>query len=462
LAAEPIWLAGTAAPGRKPPFSPLRGFRALKPLFRIGIRAIPYPCLPDNPAAMPNPVSSARRLVLLVCAAQVLVQIGAYTWPALLPQFVEAWQLSNSEAGIVTGAFYAAYVLAVPVLVTLTDRIDPKRIYLLGVALTVASHLAFAALASGFWSALGLRMLAGIGWAGTYMTGLKLLADRVDAQLMSRAVAGHAASIGIAGALSFVFAAGLAGIWGWQGAFVAAGLSAAVGWALVALGAPRAAAPLHAGADRGALFDFRPVLRNRSAMAYAVAYGVHTFEMSALRGWVVAFLGYVAASTATSSAEWLAPAAVATTMALLGTWASVLGNEWSIRWGRKRLIAVAMLGAGALALAVGFVGPGGYGAATLLVLAWAVFIWLDSSSLTAGAAGSAEPARRGATLALHSMFGYLGGFVGPFAVGWMLDLAGGMSRLGWALAFGLVALVVAAGFVAHRWLGPRPLPGDRR
>jgi len=155
------------------------------------------------------------------------------------------------------------------------------------------------------------------------------------------------------------------------------------------LDAPRGAAPAHAGAG---LFDFRPVLRNRSAIAYAVAYGVHTFEMSALRGWVVAFLGYVAASTTTQTTIWLAPATVATAMALLGTWASVVGNEWSIRWGRKKLIAIAMLGAAALALAVGLVGPSGYAAATLLVLAWAAFIWLDSSSLTAGAAGSAAPA----------------------------------------------------------------------
>ena len=407
---------------------------------------------------MQNPASSARGLVLLVCAAQVLVQIGAYTWPALLPQFVDAWRLTNSEAGIVTGAFYAAYVCAVPILVTLTDRIDPKRIYLVGVALTVASHLAFAALASGFWDALALRMLAGVGWAGTYMTGLKLLADRVDAQLMSRAVAGHAASIGIAGALSFVFAAGLADLWGWPGAFAAAGACAMLGWVLVAFGAPRAVAALHA-ATGAALFDFRPVLANRSAMAYAVAYGVHTLEMSALRGWVVAFLGYVAASTSTSG--WLAPAAAATAMALLGTGASILGNEWSIRWGRKKLIALAMLGAAALALAVGILGPRSTGIATLLVLAWAAFVWLDSSSLTAGAAGSAVPARRGATLAVHSMLGYLGGFIGPFAVGAMLDLAGGMSPLGWALAFGLVAAIVLAGFWAHRRLGPQPLPGDR-
>jgi len=410
---------------------------------------------------MNGPVAAARGLVLLVCAAQVLAQIGAYTWAALLPQFVDAWALSNREAGAITGAFYGAYVLAVPILVTLTDRYDPKKIYLAGVALTLASHLAFAAVASGFWEAFSLRMVAGVGWAGTYMTGLKLLADRVDARMMSRAVAGHAASIGIAGALSFLFAASIAAAAGWQGAFVAAGACAALAWVIVAFGCPPRAAPAAARIEGAALFDFRPVLRNRSAMAYAVAYGVHTFEMSALRGWVVAFLGYVALSAGTSTSAWLAPATVATAMALLGTWASFSGNELSIRWGRKRLIGVAMLGAGLLALAVGLLGPGSYAMATVLVLAWAVFIWLDSASLTAGTAGSAEPARRGATLAVHSMLGYLGGFIGPFAVGWILDLAGGMSPLGWSLAFGHIALVSAAGFWIHRRLGPQALAGDR-
>jgi predicted MFS family arabinose efflux permease len=94
-------------------------------------------------------------------------------------------------------------MVSVPLLVTLTDRIDPKHVYLFGVASTVAGHLLFGVLAEGFWSALILRALTGMGWAGTYMTGLKLLADRVDAKMMSRATAGHAASIGISGALSF-------------------------------------------------------------------------------------------------------------------------------------------------------------------------------------------------------------------------------------------------------------------
>jgi hypothetical protein len=40
-------------------------------------------------------------------------------------------------------------------------------------------------LANGFWSALLLRALAGVGWAGAYMPGLKAIADRLDGSAQS-------------------------------------------------------------------------------------------------------------------------------------------------------------------------------------------------------------------------------------------------------------------------------------
>ncbi len=395
-----------------------------------------------------------------MCAAQVCAQIGAYTWPALLPGFVSQWHLTNREAGWITGALYAAYALAVPILVTLTDRVEARAVYLSGVALTIGSHLGFAAFADGFWSALGMRALAGVGWAGTYMTGLKLLSDRVDPVLMSRAVAGHAASIGIAGAFSFVFAGTLSQWYGWRGAFMGAALVALVAWLMV-LGAVPARRNRPSPTPGVALFDFRPVLRNRSAMAYALAYCAHTWEMNSLRGWAVAFLAYVATATGESS-PWLAPTAVAMTMGLVGTWASVAGNEVSIRLGRQRLVRLAMTSCAVWAAGIGFLGPRSYQLAAVLILIYALLIWLDSSSLTAGAAGSADPERRGATLALHSMAGYAGGFFGPIVIGWILDLSGGMSVRGWGLAFLHVALVTLIGQVAFGVLAPHDLIGDRR
>lgn len=400
------------------------------------------------------------RLVVLVCTAQVCVQVGAYVWPALLPGMIDRWSLTNSEAGWITGVFYAAYTASVPILVTLTDRVDAKRVYLFGVALTVVAHLSFALLADGFWTAVGARILAGVGWAGTYMTGLKLVADRVEGRLLARAVAGHAASIGIAGAFSFIIADLVRDGAGWQGAFAVGAVFAAVAWSAIAVLAPPRDAPVRRPAEGARLFDFRPVFRNRSAMAYALAYCFHTWEMNALRGWGVAFLAFVAASTGETS-PWIAPTVVATAMGLIGTGASIFGNEMSIRFGRMRLIRIAIAGSVLTGAMIGFVGPLSYGLAAGLVLLYGFVIWLDSSSLTAGTAGSADPARRGATLAVHSMLGYGGGFVGPLAVGWTLDLAGGMSRVSWGVAYLSVAVMVLISLLLFTVMKPHDIEGDR-
>ena len=388
-----------------------------------------------------------------MCIAQVCAQIGAYTWPALLPTFIADWHITNGEAGWITGLFYLAYTLAVPILVTLTDRIDARRVYLAGVAVTVASHFGFAAFVDGPWGAAVARVLAGVGWAGTYMTGLKpspIAWSPPSCRAPSPAMppARHA------GAISFVFAGALSRWLGWRGAFAGAGAAALIAWVIVFLGAP---ARERRGDDpaAGALFDFRPALRNRSAMAYAIAYCAHTWEMNALRGWAVTFLAYVAAATSHQN-PWIAPTVVATAMGLIGTWASVAGNEVSIRLGRQRLVRLAMTSCVVCATGIGFLGARSYPLAAVLVLVYGLLIWLDSSSLTAGAAGSADPRRRGATLALHSMAGYAGGFVGPIMIASSISAGCPLSAGPRVPARRSPSLAMA--FVALR---PRDVAGDR-
>ena len=399
------------------------------------------------------------RGAVAMCAAQACAQIGAFGVAALLPTLITAWSLSNTEAGWISGIYYAAYTVVVPLLSSLTDRVDPKRVYLGSVALTAVAFAGFAWVATGFWSALMFRALMGAGWAGSYMPGLKALSDLTEGPQQSRAVAAHAAAVGVSGALSFGIAGAVNAWLGWQWALVPGALGAALAFVLVLVGVP--ARPLRTvPGPRGALLDFRPIFRNRSALAYSVAYCVHTWEMSALRGWVVAFLTFVAAQR---SGTWtpLAPATVASVMGLIGVWASVWGNELAIGFGRRRFILGTMLTSAALAAVIGFSAALPYAAAAGLVLLYALLIWSDSSSLTAGSAGSAEPGRRGATLAVHSTLGYAGGFLGPLALGATLDLLGGASVMGWGVAFGHVTVALLLGALAFVWLGPADLPGDR-
>jgi MFS family permease len=108
-------------------------------------------------------VPGTRPYTKAIVTAQMLAQIGAFALPALLPDYIARWDLSKTEAGWLGGIFFAAYVVMVPLLAALTDWVPVRRVYMLGTGLTALSHFGFALLADGFWSALLLRLLAGIG-----------------------------------------------------------------------------------------------------------------------------------------------------------------------------------------------------------------------------------------------------------------------------------------------------------
>ncbi|MBS7790807.1 MFS transporter [Roseococcus sp. SDR] len=388
-----------------------------------------------------------RGFAVAVITAQVLTQIGAFTLPALLPEYLRRWNLSATEAGWLIGAFFAAYVVVVPVLVSLTDRLPARRIYLLGTGLTAASHLGFAFIADGFWSGLVLRAMAGMGWAGCYMPGLKVIAERLEGNAQSRAVSWHAAGVGIAGAISFAVAGFWAALGGAEAAFLFSGVAACVACTIGAIVMPRVAPRPPAVPRR--LLDFRPVLRNRAATGWIIGYTVHTWELAALRAWAVTFLTLVIARA--GAPDWLpGPTALFTAAGLAGIAISVTGNETAQRFGRARVVAWAMAAGALMSVLTGLSAWVSAPLAALAVLLWNVAIYLDSSALTAGTVQAAGPELRGATMGLHSMCGYAGGFVGPVGVGLALDLLGPANPAAWALAFGHLALVTLAGLFLLR------------
>jgi MFS family permease len=392
-------------------------------------------------------MTRAVRLVAALCAAEVLGMIGISAFAALLPTFAAEWRLTNTEAGWISGIYYAGYVLAVPLLTSLTDRVDARRVYLAATAVGGIASLGFALLADGFWSAMFWRTLAGIGLAGTYMPGLKALTDRVAGPVLTRGLGFYTGAFSVGLSLSFLVA-GEIGAWlGWRAAFGVAAAGSVLAFA-IALWALKPAAPEPAAGPRVPLLDFRPVLRNRAAMGYAIAYGAHCWELFGLRAWMVAFLAFALAHEAGGEAA-LGATVVATLGSLVGLPASLLGNELCLRYGRRPVLIAAMLVSAAVACAVGFAGALAYGVVVALVIFYGGLVMVDSASLTAGTVGAAAPGQRGATMAVHSSIGFLGAFVGPIVFGVVLDLAGsGDSVVAWGLAFASLGVAVALGPVA--------------
>src|SRR5271154_2599744 len=140
----------------------------------------------DHPRPLPAGPSTA--VIAAVCGAEILGMAGYSTVPALLPQFMADWSLSNAEAGWLAGMVFAGYMLGVLPLVGLTDRLPARRIYLASSALSALSCFGVA-FSGTLLPALAFRALAGIALAGMYMPGLRALVADVDGSRRSRIAA---------------------------------------------------------------------------------------------------------------------------------------------------------------------------------------------------------------------------------------------------------------------------------
>ena len=395
-----------------------------------------------------RPAPGTRGYTAAIVMAQMLAQIGGFALPALLPTYMARWTLSATEAGWLVGAFFAAYVVMVPILLALTDRYPARYVYLFGTGLTALSHLGFALVAGGFWSALIFRILAGAGWAATYMPGLKIIADPLEGVAQSRVVSWHALGVGVSNAASFAIAGWIAALAGPEAAFLVGAAAAASAFLIAALVVP-GAPPKHTAPLR-TLLDYRPVFRNRPAMAWIAGYTVHTWEMAVLRAWGVTF--FATAIAWHGAPEWLpTPTTLFTFAGFVGVAVSISGNEAAQRFGRLRVVVLAMSVAAVLSVFAGWSAAVSSTLAVLVVIVWNAAIYLDSAALTAGTVAAADKERRGATMGLHSMCGYAGGFVGPPLAGFVLDLAGRDRLLGWGLAFGHLAVITLVGLAVLLW-----------
>jgi hypothetical protein len=84
--------------------------------------------------------------------------------------------------------------------------------------------------------------------------------------------------------------------------------------------------------------------------------------------------------------------------------------------------------------------------ATVCAYGW--FVSADSAALTSGILQVAPPASRGTAMAVYSTLGFASASAGTFAVGAMLDLAGGQSVGAWMLAFALMGAPNLVGALA--------------
>jgi predicted MFS family arabinose efflux permease len=384
-----------------------------------------------------------------MCIAEILGLAGYSIVPALLPQFIEAWSLSNTQAGWLAGSVSAGYMLAVIPLVGSTDRWPARHVYLASSMLSALSCFGIA-FCHSLLPALGFRALAGIAMAGMYMPGLQALTHRVSGTIRARVAGWYTSSFTIGASLSFLF--GRVGtLLGWRSAFVVAGILGVVGILIAWAALPRGDSA--GDANPQPVLDFRPVLANRDALILIVGYAATIWGCVGLRQWIVVFLTFCAGDRAIAPAQAWIILVVGALISFLGVPAGLLGNELSIRYGLRTIATLVFLLSALTGGLFGFTVMLPYIAVLGLSVAVGFIVQGNFSNLTSGLLAVAAPRHRGATIGLYSCIGFGAGFLGTLLFGVTLDQFGRTSHLAaWIFSFGICGLACLGGAAATIFL----------
>ena len=381
----------------------------------------------------------------LMLMAQTCALLGFACYAVVLTTLQEEWHLTNLESGLLASAFFFGYMLAVPLATALTDRVDARKVYLVGGLCATSGLLGMGLLAFNFWTALFFMAMNGAGLAGTYMPGLKILSDRIQSGEITRHIAFYTAFFGIGTGFSYVCSGWILSALGWHYVFGIIALGPFTAFLIVLLLIPPLQHEKWKGAIQIRLHDIFPVekwkfvLQDKKASGFIFGYTAHSLELFASRSWLVAF--FVFCGAASGETFILAATTLAGVINFFGVPASILGNEIALRVGRQKWVCIVMLTSAVLGIALACSTSQSWWLIVVLAIGHAVFIMADSATLTAGLVTSAQENIKGAAMGLHSLMGFGGGMVGPAIFGFVLDISGSRSsQIAWIWAYSAVVI----------------------
>lgn len=390
----------------------------------------------------------ANRWLFRFCFAYIFIMFVFLNYAAVLPLIRKEWGISNGAAGSIFSAYQIGYIISAVLLTSLTDRYNPKVIFMTSALWSALTNILFALFATDLRSGLILRGLAGLGMGGTYMPGLRLVADRFPSERRGWAVGIYTSAFVFGAALSTSASGIVASVGGWRLAIFTTAMATLIG-ALLSITPLREVVPLpRPPVNRGLRTE---VLGNRSALLLMVAYAGHMWEQYGMRGWMATFLtaslvqlGYELGQAAGIGAN------LAALIVAVGGFATGLAGVLSDRVGRTTTIATIMSISALFSVSFGWLFGAPLIFLLLMALLYSFFVVAESPVLSAGLTELVAPSHVGAAMAMQTLFGFLAASASPAAFGYILDLSNqgaglrdlnSLTQWGWAFAaLGLGAL----------------------
>ncbi len=379
------------------------------------------------------------RWLVWLSLSEIGTMLVLSNYGALLPVLQKDWSLTSAQAGWIFSSYHIGYIFAVAFLTSLTDYIRPQPIYILSALWAGFWGILFSIWADGFYSALILRTLMGIGLAGTYMPGLRMVSERFVSRERGKAIGIYVGAFSLGLSLSLFLTGLFNSLFNWRWAFFLTSLGP-IGGGIIALF--KIGGRNQRRVEEIVKMPLGEILRNRPALMMIGGYMAHMWEMFGMRAWMVAFLtaSFLALKYDFSRAVGLS-SFITGIVILAGAISNTLGGILSDRFGRTNTIIVVMLGSGLVSFIIGWTITLPLWFIILISILYGLLVTADSSSISTGVTELAHPGGLGRTMALQSLLGFGSASLSPIVFGYILDVTnpkdaletvGYFPRWGWA------------------------------
>lgn len=377
----------------------------------------------------------------MMCLMLTVLLLPFASYVAAISIIKDEWGLNHTQSGAVYSTYLAGYAISALVVIPLTDRFGPKRVFLTAAPLSIVTHVFFPLVADNIVSGMALMALAGIGLVGIYMPGMRIVSERFQTRGRGFAVGLYVTAYYAGSSVSLTATGGLMSSLNWQDAYLVLALASSAGLVLAYL-LLRGHTDRPCGDSTGRL-DLS-VLSNRQVRHFIMGYSLHAWELYAVRVWLPAFL--VAALVARGVGDHQAVVGAATVGGIAlaaGAFGPVIGGVISDRWGRAVSASAIFALSGACSWTIGWVSDFPWAVVVVIAVVYGWAISADSAIYSTAITEAARGAQLGSTMAMQAFLGFSGGVVGPIVVGGILDATSESWGIGFS-SIGIISIVAVA------------------
>lgn len=374
--------------------------------------------------------SNPNKALWTLSIAQFFVMQSWFVYSSILPIIQTDWNLTSFESGFILSFFHLGYVVAVFFFSFLTDKMNPKRLFLFGSLLAGIASLLFALLANGFWTALIFRTLGGIGVAGIYVPGMKLVAHLYPPDKRGNALGIYVGSL-VAGSGFSLFTASLFLNWiGWKGVFLLVSLSCFIAYAIIM---KMQIANSTISNHKLSFALIKKVMKKPNTLV-SLGYAGHCWELYAMWAWIGPFLVYYFTNHGYSNPIQLGNL-FGSLVIMIGAVATIVGGKLSDRIGRIPTIQLFITLSIICSLGIGWITHLPIWIFLLVVFIYGFVIIADSPIYNTTVTELTDEEHVGLTLGIQSVLGFSFTVMSPMFFGFILE------DYGWSLAFTLLGLL---------------------